>query len=151
MNAPVLVVTADGVTVRDLCINGNKDKQTQERSSNPEDQTWYTCNNGITARACRKLTIENTFIRECRSAGFCSEKGVTDLRIKNMHTVNNHFDGFTGYETTGSIIDSLTSTGNQAAGISVDWYYNNNKFINPKVHSNRTGLYARAVNGLTIH
>lgn len=74
VNAPVLVVSADGVTVRDLCIDGNRPKQTQERSSNPEDRNWYTCNNGITVRDCEDPFLENVKIKNCRSAGFCSEQ-----------------------------------------------------------------------------
>lgn len=65
-----------------------------------------------------------------------------------MHTTDNELDGFTGYKTTGSVIKRLRSTGNRAAGISVDWHYDDNTFINPMVHNNGTGLYARAVSGL---
>ncbi len=134
------------VEVRDLNIDGNRWNQKYECWSGLCDGQGYSYirNNGITVRGVTNGRIQNVIIRSARSGGIVTEKGCFDLVIQDVVSVDNEFDGFAGYETTGARLNRLDLSRNRAAGISLDIRFHGNIFKNITIHENDdVGIFMR--------
>lgn len=153
-NSPVIVM-GDVLTpprplldlqISNLDIDGNRLEQTTECWGGACDSggTALIRNNGITVRGVTGAQIHNVHITGCRSGGVVTEKGCYDLLIDGLTSVDNHFDGFAGYETSRSVFRNLILSHNQAAGISLDLNFNANSFSNVRLeHNGDVGIFMR--------
>ncbi len=157
VNAPVIVMgdTATpplplgGITVSGLKIDGNRAHQTYECWNGPCDGGGmsFIRNNGITVRGVTGGRIENVYVTSARSGGVVTEKGCVNLVIDQLTAVDNQFDGFAGYETTGSRLTRLVLSNNSAAGISLDIDFHRNRFEGVVMdHNGDVGIFMRDSN-----
>ncbi len=157
INAPVIVMgdiitppkPLMGIEVRNLKIDGNRLQQRMECWGGPCDSggTSFIRNNGITVRAVTKGKIQDVFITSARSGGVVTEKLCYDLEVENLTAVDNQFDGFAGYETTGAKLNNMNLNKNLAAGISIDIRFHGNIIRNSKIDRNGdVGIFMRYSN-----
>lgn len=156
-NAPVIVMgdiitpprQVHNVMVSNIRIDGNRAHQQIECWGGPCDSsgTAHIRNNGITVRGITNGVIRNVAITGPRSGGVVTEKGCMGLLVDGLSVTDSHFDGFAGYETTGSTIKNLYFHDNMAAGISIDIRFHNNTFQNVRMENNRdVGIFMRDSN-----
>lgn len=154
VNSPVIIMGGTAtpprpihhVFVGHLKIDGNRWYQKSECWGGTCDSggTSFIRNNGITVRAVTKARIQDVFITSARSGGIVTEKGCYDLEVDNLTAVDNEFDGFAGYETTGARLTHLTLSHNRAAGISLDIRFNGNIFRDVRIEYNDdVGIFMR--------
>ncbi len=157
VNAPVIVMgdivtppkPLRGIEVINLKIDGNRLQQKMECWGGPCDSggTTYIRNNGITVRALTNGKIRDVFITSARSGGLVTEKLCYDLEVENLTAVDNQFDGFAGYETTGAKLNKMDLSNNLAAGISIDIRFHGNIIRNTKIDNNGdVGIFMRYSN-----
>lgn len=156
-NAPVIVMgdaqtpprPLQDIEVSNLTIDGNRTAQSIECWGGPCDSggTSYIRNNGISVRGLTNGRIENVVVVGARSGGVVTERECFDLKINRLTAVDNHFDGFAGYQTTRSLISNSVLSRNQAAGISIDIDFHNNTFRNIQMENNGdVGIFMRDSN-----
>lgn len=137
-NCPVLIIGhALNETIADLCIDGNKDRQ--------QDERWHNhraLNDGIIIVHSTNITIENVSIDNCRSGGLVST-GCKGLYVHNLMSFGNQFDGLACYGTSDGKFSGLYLHHNLAAGISLDNNYDNNVIENSVVSGNAIGIFMR--------
>ncbi len=153
-NSPVIVMgdletppkPLEDLEIANLDLDGNRTQQSMECWGGPcgTGGTSFIRNNGVTVRGLSHSRIKNIFVTSARSGGIVTEKGCTDLLIDGLTSVDNEFDGFAGYETSGAVISNTVLARNQAAGISVDIRFNGNTFKNVSIeHNGDVGLFMR--------
>lgn len=156
-NAPVIVMgdattpprALEDIEVSHLHIDGNRLHQTLECWGGPCDSggTAFVRNNGISVRGLTNGRIQDVQITSARSGGVVTERGCAGLHIDSLTSVDNHFDGFAGYQTTGITVSNSRLANNQAAGISIDIDFNANTFRNVLIENNGdVGVFMRASN-----
>lgn len=154
VNSPVIIMgevltpprPIHHVQVGHLKIDGNRWYQKSECWGGACDSggTSYIRNNGITVRAVTNGRIHDVYITSTRSGGVVTEKGCFDLEVDNLTAVDNEFDGFAGYETSGARLTNLNLSHNRAAGISLDIRFNGNIFKNVLIEKNGdVGIFMR--------
>lgn len=138
------------VHVDNIRLDGNRLKQdhecwTFERCDDWDHPLSSIRNNGITVRYSEFVTLTNIKVKSTISGGFVAERFSNNLLVDGYQSDDNHFDGFTAYQTTNSIFKNLSLNNNLAAGISLDLDVVNNTFINVLVKdAGDVGLFARA-------
>jgi hypothetical protein len=117
----------ENVSIRGLSIDGNK-------AGNPCCETYVESGlthlyvNGISVFNARNVTIADVAIRDARSGGIVSDRGVHDLVIENVVIRSSAWDAVALYQTRGSRVQDSLFEQNSAAGISLDWYADDNVF-----------------------
>ena len=149
--------TVRNVSVKNLTIDGNKDKQSQECW---EGQLHGGCqgevkaairNNGLTIRGAEDVSVSEVVLNNNRSGGMVTEKHCKNLKVSRMKASDNFFDGFAGYQTEGSTIADSELTKNHGAGASLDINFSKNKFQNVTFANNaHQGVFARSLDHLTF-
>jgi hypothetical protein len=158
VNTPLLImgqiqtppVPVREVQVSNLLIDGNRLKQENECWAGKCDSggTSNIRNNGITVRGVIDGKIDHVAIRSPRSGGVVTEKGCVHLLIDDLSVTDSAFDGFAGYETTGSILSNMTFSHNQSAGISIDLRFSGNTIRDTHILQNSdVGIFMRESNG----
>jgi hypothetical protein len=162
-NCPVLIVgrintpidrIVSGVSLRNLTLDGNRSEQSQK----VEDECWGgICDNGgvsvirnncLTIRGSHKVTVENIVTRGARSGGVVLEKHCREVRLENLESCENYYDGLACYETEDSSFHRLNLHSNLSAGISLDLDFNNNVFTKVQLLGNGSqGIFMRDSNG----
>jgi hypothetical protein len=137
-NCPVLIIAhASGETISDLSIDGNKDKQQDERWNHHR-----AMNDGIIIVHSTNIFIENVSIDNCRSGGLVST-GSKRLHVHNLTSFENRFDGLACYGTSDSKFSGLFLHDNLAAGISLDNNFHDNFIGSSDVSKNSIGIFMR--------
>ncbi len=144
--APVIVMgeiktppnPVHNVRVVNLRIDGNRQNQTGECWGGRCDSGGlaYIRNNGITVRKIINGRIENVFVTSPRSGGVVTEHGCRGLVIDGLAVTDSHFDGFAGYDTTGSDLRHLSLFGNRAAAVSLDLNFSGNRIRDSHFYRN---------------
>ncbi len=156
-NAPVIVMgdlttppsVVEDLEIANLKIDGNRIHQTMECWGGPCESSPHAFirNNGVSVRGLRHSRIKNIQVTSARSGGIVTEKGCEDLLIDGLISLDNEFDGFAGYETSGALITNTRLAFNQAAGISIDIRFNKNSFKNVIIeHNGDVGIFMRDSN-----
>lgn len=146
------------VKVRNLNVDGNKDKQTEECW---EGKKFGGCtqgtgknairNNGITIRGAEDIEVSEVVLNNNRSGGMVTEKHCKRLKVTRMKSEGNFFDGFAGYQTEDSEFNDSELKNNLGAGASLDIYFSKNKFNNVTFqHNAHQGVFARSLDSLTF-
>jgi parallel beta-helix repeat protein len=154
-NSPVVVIGDTNtpptavhhhISLSDLTIDGNREKQTVECWGGPCDQGGLSVirNNGITVRGVRDVQIERISVFGARSGGLVSEKGCERISVSNFSSSDNYFDGIALYETENSIFSGLYLHDNPFAGMSLDIQFNNNIISEAVMSDNgKQGIFMR--------
>jgi hypothetical protein len=138
------------VHVDNIRLDGNRLKQDHECWTHPTCDNWEhplssIRSNGITVRYSEFVTLTNIKVKSTISGGFVAERHSNNLLVDGYESDDNHFDGFTAYQTTNSVFKNLSLNDNLAAGISLDLDVINNTFINVIIKdAGDVGLFARA-------
>lgn len=140
-NCPMIVIGdpvepprfyVENVLIKNLFLDGRHESQTSEYF----DRAKWLRNNCITIRHARNVTIENVITAGARSGGIVVERGSSNVIINGFNSFGNFFDGFAMCESTNVTVMNAILHNNIAAGISMDWRSNNNKFINIEFERN---------------
>lgn len=153
INAPVIVMgqaenipsrPVHFVSVTNLMIDGNRANQSSECMGGPCSEQFPLRNNGISIRRCIDCSVQSVVVFGAMSGGLVTELGCRRLRIRDYTSYDNEFDGLAGYETEDSSFSGIYLHNNQAAGISTDIKFNNNKFFDVTIANNKTvGIFMR--------
>lgn len=145
-NSPVIVMgevrtppnPVHNVRVINLRLDGNRLQQQSECWGGNCDSGGlaFIRNNGITVRGIINGRIENVFITGARSGGVVTERGCRGLVIDHLAVTDSHFDGFAGYDTTGSDLRHMSLYANRAAGISIDLHFSGNRIRDSHLYRN---------------
>lgn len=101
-------------------------------------------NNGITIRGGNGVTVSNVTIQRMSSGGLVTEKQCHKLKIINVTSRKNYFDGFAGYQTDFSLFRNLHLNENRGAGISIDINFDNNLLDNVEItNTGDVGIFMR--------
>ena len=106
-----------GVIVRDLAIDANGEKQTQE-CDEPGCPFGSLRANGLTIRSAADFRIENVSISNARSGGLVTELGCRRLQVSGLKSEANILVGIAFYETEDSSFGPMQLLSNGASGIS---------------------------------
>ncbi|HUA68972.1 MAG TPA: right-handed parallel beta-helix repeat-containing protein [Candidatus Saccharimonadales bacterium] len=151
-NCPVIImgepVNHPRRTVRDLCvsnlyIDGNRPHQQRELWRLRGEGSQIR-NNGITVQNVNDSTIEQVTCARCRSGGLVTTRGVRRLKVGDLTSFDNQFDGLACYHTTDCTFSKLYLHNNPGAGISLDLSFNNNVISNAVLVANNLGIFMRA-------
>ncbi len=153
-NSPLIIMGAietpprpvANISVVNLQLDGNRQHQQIECWGGPCDAGGKANirNNGITVRGVTNGVIRNIKITSPRSGGVVSEKGCVNLFIDGLKVTDSQFDGFAGYETTGSVLSNMVLSSNLAAGISLDIRFHGNTIRDSILANNRdVGIFMR--------
>lgn len=156
INAPVIVMgqiqtppeNVNNIEVSHIKIDGNRRHQDMECWGGPCDSggTAYIRNNGISVRGLSNSRILDVFVTGARSGGVVTERHCSGLLIDGLSVTDSFFDGFAGYETTGSLIQNLNLFDNPFAGLSIDIRFQGNTFKNVRATNNDLGIFMRDSN-----
>jgi hypothetical protein len=103
-------------------------------------------NNGLTIRGAEHIQVDDVASSGNYSGGLVTEKICRDLHLTNVDLYSNFFDGFAGYETSGSLIDGFLVHENGYSGISLDAEFNNNTFDHGRIFNNHdNGVFSADV------
>lgn len=167
-NCPMLIVGSAAtptsqvvrdVVVRDLVLDGNRLAQDFECYGGDCNERGLALlrNNGLTIRGAERIHIERVVTRWARSGGIVLEKECRDIRIRDLESHDNEFDGLAAYETSASVFTRLTLHHNRCAGVSLDWRFDGNVISESMLADNGSqGIFMRDADGnrlerLTIH
>jgi len=149
INKPVIAIgsqeeipsyTIENVSISGIEIDGNKDNQDSEYAAG---MPWIR-NNGIDARAVKRLTIDNVVSRNNRSGGIVVSWGSSDVHVQNSEFDNNYFDGAAYYDSRRIYTLNSSMKTNNGAGISLDNNLLDCIFSNCIIDSNQdVGIFAR--------
>lgn len=140
-NCPILVIgtrhdnfdnPVSNIKLKGVILDGNKDEQDSEYMTG----ALHLRNNCLTIRNTSNVYIENIVTFNARSGGVVIEKKCSSVIINGLNAYKNYFDGFAGYESNNCILKNALLHSNNAAGISLDWSYNNCGFENIKIEDN---------------
>jgi len=132
------VGVVEDVSIRGLSIDGNK-------RGNACCETYVGSGlthlyvNGISVFNARDVTIADVSIRDARSGGIVADRGVRNLAISNVVIQSSAWDAVALYQTRGSRVQDSLFEDNAAAGISLDWYADDNLFSGNLVLRNGAG------------
>jgi hypothetical protein len=117
----------ENVSIRNLSIDGNK-------AGNPCCETYvepaltHLYVNAISVFNARNVSIADVTIRDARSGGIVTDRGVRNLVISNVVIRSSAWDAVALYQTRNSRVQDSLFERNAAAGISLDWYADGNVF-----------------------
>lgn len=134
------------VSVRNLTIDGNRERQAWECCGGPCDAGGLTVirNNGITIRGAEDICIEQVTTRRARSGGVVLEKYCRRVLINELDSHENHFDGLAAYEAEDCTFTRLHLHHNQSAALSFDWKFNRNVISDSRLEFNGSqGVFMR--------
>ena len=137
------------VHIANLKIDGNRRHQQMECWGGPCDSGGLANirNNGVTVRGVVDGSMKNISVVSPRSGGVVTEKGCVRLMIDGLTVTDSEFDGFAGYETTGSTLSHMNLSGNSAAGISIDIRFHGNTIRDSLLsHNGDVGIFMRYAN-----
>jgi hypothetical protein len=128
----------ENVSISELSIDGNKSGNACcERYVEPALAHLYV--NGISVFHARGVAIADVSIRNARSGGIVTDRGVLDLTIQNVTIRASAWDGIALYQTQQSSVRHSLLEQNAAAGISLDWYADHNLFSENLIAHNGSG------------
>lgn len=140
-NCPILVIgtrhdnfdnPVSNIKLKGVILDGNKDQQDSEYMTD----ALHLRNNCLTIRNASDVYIENIVTFNARSGGVVIEKKCSEVLINGLNSYKNYFDGFAGYESTNCILRNALLHSNNAAGISLDWSFNDCGFENINIENN---------------
>lgn len=140
-NCPILVIgnrednfnkPISNVVVKGVVFDGNKDNQDSEFMSGSE----HLRNNCVTVRNASNVYIQDIVVCNARSGGIVLEKKCSQVVINGLNAYMNYFDGFAGYESVKCVLKNALIHSNNAAGVSLDWSFNNCGFENITIEDN---------------
>lgn len=141
------------ISVSHLSIDGNRGAQQFECCGGPCDSGGlsFIRNNGVTVRGAEDIRLENLETHNCRSGGVVLEKYCRRVRIVDLESYNNEFDGLACYETEDSEFTQLHLHSNRSAGLSLDWKFNRNLITDSTLTRNGSqGIFMRDSNENTF-
>lgn len=134
------------ITVRQLAIDGNREKQDFECYGGPCDERALTAlrNNGITIRGAEDILVEDVLTRRARSGGVVLEKDCSRVRLNRLESSDNEFDGVAAYESEDCEFTHLNLHHNRSAGFSFDWRFVRNRIADCIASDNGSqGIFMR--------
>lgn len=149
---PVARIVRD-IAVGHLAIDGNRGAQKFECCGGPCDTGGLTFirNNGVTVRGAEDVRLSNLATHNCRSGGVVLEKSCRRIRIVDLESYNNEFDGLACYETEDSVFEQLQLHHNRSAGLSIDWKFRRNLVLDSTFTRNGSqGVFMRDSNENTF-
>jgi hypothetical protein len=137
----------------DLLIDGNRKNQNVEHWRTAGDGSLFN-NNGMQIWNATDAAVEHVTCCHCRSGGLVTSKG-RRLRVNDLESYDNQFDGLASYRTEESHFEGLRLHDNLAAAISLDLAFNHNLITNAVLAGNDLGIFMRdsrdnAFKGVTI-
>lgn len=135
----------ENITIRGVEIDGNRKRQDSETMTK---KPWIR-NNGIDIRAVRELSVSSVISKSNRSGGLVISWKSSDIRVRDSHFADNHFDGVAYYDCIRIYTTSCSMSDNQFAGISLDNAVKKSSFVDCVVEGNgMVGVFARNSDGL---
>jgi len=128
------------VTISNLELDGNKDKQDSEFHPT---KPWLR-NNTIDIRGVDDLRIENVDAHHARSGGIVASWDCERIWIRGSAFHHHFFDGIALYTSDGIIVSDFYCYENNSAGVSLDNKLMNVTFTNGHIYKNKDcGVFAR--------
>jgi hypothetical protein len=125
----------------DLMIDGNRKNQKVEFWRSAGDGSEFK-NDGVLLWNVTDATVEHVTCCRCRSGGLVGVY-VRRLRVSDLNSYDNQFDGLACYRTEESHFDGLRLHDNLAAGISLDLGFNRNFITHAALACNNLGIFMR--------
>lgn len=134
-NCPVIVIgerslkpkkTVTNVHIKNIIIDGGKDYQDSEYMTG----MGYLRNNCITVRGAENVYLDNVVTANSMSGGIVCELKSRNILIDGVNSYGNVYDGIAICESTGVYVMNSILQFNNAAGLSMDWGADMNRFKN---------------------
>jgi hypothetical protein len=139
-----------GLMVEGLALDGNRVHQSGECWGGPCDTGGTTAvrNSGIDLRGVKDSVVRDVAITGARSGGLVTERDCAGIRISGLTATDSFYDGLSVNWTKNSVFENLRLTGNQYAGLTMDFLVNGNVFRDGDVSDNHdVGVYMRRADG----